>query len=94
MAGLRIQQGSSSPKTLQMMAKRPPQLQTQRLLLRALRLADAPRVQRLAGDRAVATTLRIPAKTAERSSGSTNSRDVTRADKQFPSPSCGAPEFA
>ena len=61
MAGLRIQQGSSSPKTLQMMAKRPPQLQTQRLLLRALRLADAPRVQRLAGDRAVATTtLRIP----------------------------------
>ena len=61
MAGLRIQQGSPSPKPLPKMATRPPQLKTQRLLLRALRLADAPRVRRLAGERAVAsTTVRIP----------------------------------
>ena len=38
-----------------------PTLQTERLLLRPFSLADAPEVQRLAGDRDVAsTTLRIP----------------------------------
>ncbi len=38
-----------------------PQLKTPRLLLRPFRLADAPRVQQLAGDPAIAaTTLNIP----------------------------------
>lgn len=38
-----------------------PTLQTARLILRAIRVADAGAIQRLAGDRAVAaTTLRIP----------------------------------
>jgi len=52
---------ASSPQTPASVAKAPRPLRTQRLLLRALRLADAPRIRRLAGDRAVAsTTLRIP----------------------------------
>jgi RimJ/RimL family protein N-acetyltransferase len=38
-----------------------PQLRTERLLLRGVILADAPRIQELAGDRDIAsTTLRIP----------------------------------
>ena len=39
----------------------PPDLRTERLLLRPFRLADAPRVRELAGDRRIAaTTLNIP----------------------------------
>ncbi len=41
--------------------REPPRLRTERLLLRPFCAADAPRVQRLAGDRAIAdTTLNIP----------------------------------
>jgi len=41
--------------------KKPPILETERLLLRPLELSDAPDIRRLAGDRAIAdTTLNIP----------------------------------
>ena len=39
----------------------PPELRTRRLVLRGLRVEDASRIQKLAGDRAIAeTTLRVP----------------------------------
>ncbi|MGH9784426.1 MAG: GNAT family N-acetyltransferase [Terriglobia bacterium] len=53
--------GVSSPRTAASAAKAAHPLTTRRLLLRALRLAEAPPIRRLAGDRAVAsTTLLIP----------------------------------
>lgn len=51
---------SEAPPALPLPAG-PPQLTTRRLALRGLRLGDAARIRRLAGDRAVAeNTLRIP----------------------------------
>ena len=61
MAERRNRPAASSPPTPASAAKAPRPLKTRRLLLRALRLADAPWIRRLAGDRTVAsTTLRIP----------------------------------
>jgi RimJ/RimL family protein N-acetyltransferase len=61
MAERRTGREASTPEKPASTGKVPPSLKTRRLLLRAPRLADSPRIRRLAGDRAVAsTTLLIP----------------------------------
>ncbi len=61
MAGLSPRRAMFPAKPPPGPASEPPQVETRRLRLRALRLTDSARVRRLAGDRAIATnTLLIP----------------------------------
>ena len=60
-SGQRVRRRVLHPKVLPDLPSEPPQLKTRRLVLRGLRLTDAQRIERLAGDRAIAeNTILIP----------------------------------
>ena len=61
MAGMGARRGALHAKAPPRPASAPPELKTRRLVLRGLRLGDAARIKRLAGDRAIAeNTVQIP----------------------------------